>query len=78
MGFVSFIDEAEHHQCAAAVPRPGNVTAAVGTTGILRRLLTMVRCGLLGAHPRSPKKRPPHVLSKSDILCATDHACLFA
>jgi len=42
MGFVSFNDEAEQYLCAAVL-RPGNVTAAVGAIGLLRRLLTMTR-----------------------------------
>jgi hypothetical protein len=42
MGFVSFNDEAEQYLCAAVL-RPGNVTAAVGARGILRRLLLMIR-----------------------------------
>jgi Transposase DDE domain group 1 len=42
MGFVSFHHEAEQYLCAAVL-RPGNVTAAVGAIGILRRLLTMTR-----------------------------------
>lgn len=42
MGFISFNDEAEQYLCAAVL-RPGNVTAAVGAIGILRRLLTMTR-----------------------------------
>jgi hypothetical protein len=41
MGFVSFNDEAEQYLCAAVL-RPGNVTAAVGARGILRRLITMI------------------------------------
>ena len=42
MGFVSFNDEAEQYLCAAVL-RPGNVTAAVGAVGILRRLLMLIR-----------------------------------
>jgi len=42
MGFVSFNGEAEQYLCAAVL-RPGNVTAAAGAVGILRRLLMMVR-----------------------------------
>ena len=41
MGFVSFNDEAEQYLCAAVL-RPGNVTAAVGARGILRRLINMI------------------------------------
>jgi hypothetical protein len=41
MGFVSFNDEAEQYLCAAVL-RPGNVTAAVGAKGILRRLINMI------------------------------------
>lgn len=42
MGFVSFNDEAEQYLCAAVL-RPGNVTAAVGAVGILRRLILFIR-----------------------------------
>jgi hypothetical protein len=51
MGFVSFNDEAEQYLCAAVL-RPGNVTAALGAVGILRRLLTMVRYCFPGARIR--------------------------
>ena len=43
MGFVSFDDEAEQYLCAAVL-RPGNVTAAAGAVGILRRLMQLIRC----------------------------------
>ena len=57
MGFVSFNDEAEQYLCAAVL-RPGNVTAAVGAKGILRRLinddlLQLSRC----AYPGAPRRR---------------------
>jgi hypothetical protein len=42
MGFVSFNDEAEQYLCAAVL-RPGNVTAAAGAGGILRRLMQLIR-----------------------------------
>jgi len=42
MGFVTFNDEAEQYLCAAVL-RPGNVTAAVGAVGILRRLMALIR-----------------------------------
>src|ERR1700678_274050 len=42
MGFVSFNDEAEQYLCAAVL-RPGNVTAAVGAVGLLRRLVRIIR-----------------------------------
>jgi hypothetical protein len=42
MGFVSFNDEAEQYLCTAVL-RPGNVTAAVGAVGLLRRLVKMIR-----------------------------------
>ena len=42
MGFLSFNDEPEQYLCTAVL-RPGNVTAAFGAVGILRRLLLMVR-----------------------------------
>ena len=42
LGFVSFNDEAEQYLCAAVL-RPGNVGAAVGAVGLLRRLVNMIR-----------------------------------
>jgi hypothetical protein len=42
MGFVSFNEEAEQYLCAAVL-RPGNVTAAVGAIGLLRRLIRIIR-----------------------------------
>jgi hypothetical protein len=42
IGFLSFNDEPEQYLCTAVL-RPGNVTAAFGAIGILRRLLLMVR-----------------------------------
>ena len=42
MGFVSFNDEPEQYLCTAVL-RPGNVTAAVGAVGILRRLIGLIR-----------------------------------
>ncbi|HEY2679903.1 MAG TPA: IS1380 family transposase [Candidatus Udaeobacter sp.] len=42
MGFVTFNDEADQYLCAAVL-RPGNVTAAVGAVGILRRLMALIR-----------------------------------
>lgn len=41
MAFVTFNDEAEQYLCAAVL-RPGNVTAAVGAIGILRRLILLI------------------------------------
>jgi hypothetical protein len=52
MGFVSFNDEAAQYLCAAVL-RPGNVTAAVGAIGILRRLLTMTRYCFPGVRVRA-------------------------
>ena len=40
MGFVTFKGEAEQYLCAAVL-RPGNVTAAAGEVGILRRRLNI-------------------------------------
>src|ERR1700674_4871667 len=51
MGFVSFNDEAEQYLCAAVL-RPGNVTAAVGARGILRRLINMFSYSFPGARIR--------------------------
>jgi hypothetical protein len=42
MGFVTFNDEADQYLCTAVL-RPGNVTAAAGTVGILRRLMALIR-----------------------------------
>jgi hypothetical protein len=42
LGFVSFNDEAEQYLCAAVL-RPGNVTAATGAVGLLRRLVGIIR-----------------------------------
>jgi len=42
MGFVTFNDEADQYLCAAVL-RPGNVTAAAGAVGILRRLMALIR-----------------------------------
>ena len=42
LGFLSFNDEPEQYLCTAVL-RPGNVTAAFGAVGILRRLLLMLR-----------------------------------
>ncbi len=42
MGFVTFNHEAEQYLCAAVL-RPGNVTAAAGAVGIVRRLMALVR-----------------------------------
>lgn len=51
MGFVSFNKEAEQYLCAAVL-RPGNVTAAVGAKGILRRLINMISYSFPGARIR--------------------------
>lgn len=51
MAFVTFNDEAEQYLCAAVL-RPGNVTAAVGAVGILRRLILLVLRLLPGARIR--------------------------
>ena len=51
MGFISFHDEAEQYLCAAVL-RPGNVTAAVGAQGILRRLINMISYSFPGARIR--------------------------
>jgi hypothetical protein len=48
MGFVTFNDEAEPYLCAAVL-RPGNVTAAAGAVGILRRLMALIR----GSFPKA-------------------------
>ena len=48
MGFVSFNDEADQYLCAAVL-RPGNVTAAAGAVGILRRLMALIR----GSFPKT-------------------------
>jgi hypothetical protein len=51
MGFVTFNDEAEQYLCAAVL-RPGNVTAAKGAVGILRRLTQLIRYFFPGVHLR--------------------------
>lgn len=51
LGFVSFNDEPEQYLCAAVL-RPGNVTAAVGAVGILRRLISLIRYFLPGVRLR--------------------------
>ena len=51
MGFVSFNDEAEQYLCAAVL-RPGNVGAAVGAVGLLRRLIRMIRHHIPGVRIR--------------------------
>jgi Transposase DDE domain group 1 len=51
LGFVSFNHEVEQYLCAAVL-RPGNVTAAVGAVGILRRLIQLTRYFLPGARIR--------------------------
>lgn len=51
MAFVSFNDESEQYLCAAVL-RPGNVTAAVGAVGILRRLIWLIRHFLPGVRIR--------------------------
>src|SRR6202140_5662676 len=51
MGFVTFNDEADQYLCAAVL-RPGNVTAAAGAVGILRRVLRMIRHHLPGVQIR--------------------------
>src|SRR5665811_2578078 len=51
MGFVSFNDEAEQYLCAAVL-RPGNVTAAAGAVGILRRLMALIGCSFPEARIR--------------------------
>ena len=48
MGFISFNDEVEQYLCAAVL-RPGNVTAAVGAKGILRRLINRGGCASTAA-----------------------------
>ena len=42
LGFISFNEEAEQYLCTAVL-RPGNVTAAVGAVGLLRRLIRIIR-----------------------------------
>jgi hypothetical protein len=51
MGFVTFNGEAEQYLCAAVL-RPGNVTAAAGAVGILRRLMALIRCSFPKTHIR--------------------------
>lgn len=51
MAFLSFNEEVEQYLCAAVL-RPGNVTAAVGAVGILRRLILLIRHFLPGVRIR--------------------------
>src|SRR5207244_6240183 len=51
LGFVSFNEEAEQYLCAAIL-RPGNVTAAVGAVGLLRRLVRIIRNSFPGVQIR--------------------------
>jgi hypothetical protein len=51
MGFVSFDDEPDQYLCAAVL-RPGNVTAAAGAVGVLRRLMRLVRASFPKARIR--------------------------
>ena len=51
LGFVTFNNEVEQYLCAAVL-RPGNVTAALGAVGILRRLIQLSRYFLPGARIR--------------------------
>src|SRR5439155_21350393 len=51
LGFVSFNEEAEQYLCAAVL-RPGNVTAAVGAVGWLRRLAGIIRSSFPGVQFR--------------------------
>ena len=51
VGFLSFNEEPEQYLCAAVL-RPGNVTAAVGAVGILRRLIALIRHFLPGVRIR--------------------------
>jgi Transposase DDE domain group 1 len=51
VGFLSFNEEPEQYLCAAVL-RPGNVTAAVGAIGILRRLIWLIRYFLPGVRIR--------------------------
>jgi len=48
MDFVTFNDEPDQYLCAAVL-RPGNVTAAAGAVGILRRLMVLIR----GSFPKA-------------------------
>ena len=68
MAFVTFNDEAEQYLCAAVL-RPGNVTAAVGAVGILRRLILLILRLLPGARIRVRLDggfAHPHVLALLD------------
>ena len=51
MGFVSFDDEPDQYLCAAVL-RPGNVGAAAGAVGVLRRLIGLVRASFPKARIR--------------------------
>ena len=51
MGFVSFDEEPDQYLCVALL-RPGNVGAAVGAVGVLRRLIDRIRSAFPMAHIR--------------------------
>ena len=51
LGFVSFDNEQDQYLCAAVL-RPGNVGAATGTVGVLRRLIELVRASFSKARIR--------------------------
>lgn len=51
LGFVSFDDEPDQYLCAAVL-RPGNVGAATGAVGVLRRLIELVRASFRTARIR--------------------------
>ena len=51
LGFISFDDEPDQYLCAAVL-RPGNVGAAVGALGVLRRLIDLVRASFPKARIR--------------------------
>lgn len=80
LAFVTFNDEAEPYLCAAVL-RPGNVTAAVGAVGILRRLMLLILRLLPGVRIRVRLDggfAHPHVLALLDAEPAVEYVVAMA
>jgi hypothetical protein len=80
LAFVTFNDEAEQYLCAAVL-RPGNVTAAVGAVGILRRLMLLILRLLPGVRIRVRLDggfAHPHVLALLDAEPAVEYVVAMA
>jgi hypothetical protein len=80
MGFVTFNDEADQYLCAAVL-RPGNVTAAAGAVGILRRLMALIRNSFPKARIRVRLDggfSNPELLAFLDGECGVEYAVAMA